>query len=332
MPALVKFAQGDKGTEAKGMTEWAELKNYTVRWDHRVDVHVQMDVHRETGDLLPCELKLVTMQRVVHGDPNAPHHPRLGAVFLNLAEYAAVGPVTRRYLLRESKTNATLKVSSERHDLFEYILTVGQLTIDVQYAGGEKNFTPPPLRKGEIMASVTGLLSNNDLYNTKLARNLDMYARPDDDAAWEDNFERTPVQTYWNTDGHVDFDHLVTSSGLRTTENLIDAIFNPVATASPRQSPFTLYDPEKAHDADQQASAVERQSTHSSTESGYTDGSSQSSSAYTAGSDHSSNSIPGQDHQKHWWQKMRSSRPSTPSDKLQRPFTPRANSYPRSPS
>ena len=96
------------------MTEWAELKNYTVKWGHKVDVLVQMDVHRESGDLLPCELKLVVMQRVVHGDPNAPHHPRLGAVYLNLAEYAAVGPVTRRYLLKESKTNAKLKVSPGR--------------------------------------------------------------------------------------------------------------------------------------------------------------------------------------------------------------------------
>ena len=100
----------DKVTDARGMTEWIQLKNYAVRWDQRVDVLVQMDVHRESCDLLPCELKLVVMQRVVQGDPNAPHHPRLGAVYLNLAEYAAVGPVTRSYLLRESKTNATLKV------------------------------------------------------------------------------------------------------------------------------------------------------------------------------------------------------------------------------
>lgn len=50
------------------------------------------------------------MQRVISGDPDAPQNPRLGAVYLNLAEYADAGSVTRRYLLRESKTNATLKV------------------------------------------------------------------------------------------------------------------------------------------------------------------------------------------------------------------------------
>lgn len=50
------------------------------------------------------------LQRVIQGDPDAPQHPRIGVVYLNLAEYADAGKVTRRYLLRQSKTNATLKV------------------------------------------------------------------------------------------------------------------------------------------------------------------------------------------------------------------------------
>ena len=44
------------------MTPWAELQNYNVKWEHSVNVVVQMDVHRETGDLLPNELKLAVMQ------------------------------------------------------------------------------------------------------------------------------------------------------------------------------------------------------------------------------------------------------------------------------
>jgi hypothetical protein len=50
------------------------------------------------------------LQRVIPGDPDAPRNPRLGAVSLNLAQYVDAGVVTRRYLLRQSKTNATLKV------------------------------------------------------------------------------------------------------------------------------------------------------------------------------------------------------------------------------
>jgi hypothetical protein len=40
-----------------------------------------------------------------------PRNPRLGVVYLNLAQYVDAGVITRRYLLRQSTTNATLKVS-----------------------------------------------------------------------------------------------------------------------------------------------------------------------------------------------------------------------------
>lgn len=296
--------------EAKGMTPWAPLQSYNVRWDHKVSVVVQMDVHRETGDLLPSELKLVVMQRVVHGDPNAPRQPRLGAVYINLAEYADNGPVTRRYLLRESKTNATLK-----------------LTIEVEHIGGEKHYVPPPLRKGEIMASVTGLLSNSNLYQTKFARDLDMYTHHEDDDS---------ASIYQQPEGAVDFDRLACSQGLRTTENLIDAIFNPIPTANEDSSPFTYYDPDKAREAEKAAWAAERQSTHSSFDSGYTDGSSSHpASVYTTNSDStgtgsgSGSSDPQQP--KHWWQKMRN-RPSTPVSRAFRPSTPQTTEFARIPS
>ncbi|GJE93112.1 N-terminal C2 domain-containing protein [Phanerochaete sordida] len=295
--------------EAKGMTPWAPLQSYNVRWDHRVSVAVQMDVHRETGDLLPCELKLVAMQRVVHGDLNAPRQPRLGAVYINLAEYADAGPVARRYLLRESKTNATLK-----------------LTIEVEHIGGEKQYTPPPLRKGEIMASVTGLLSNNNLYQTKFARDLDMYTHHEDDDS--SSMYHQPFSTQ---EGGADFDRLASSQGLRTTENLIDAIFNPIPTTSEHSSPFTYYDPDKARDAEKVAWQAERQSTHSSFDSGYTDGSSSShpASVYTTNSDSTST---GSDTQpKHWWQKMRS-RPSGSSPRTFRPSTPQTTEFATIPS
>lgn len=48
--------------DPKGMTEWADLHSYNAKWDQKVSVVVQMDVHRETEDLLPNELKLVVVQ------------------------------------------------------------------------------------------------------------------------------------------------------------------------------------------------------------------------------------------------------------------------------
>ncbi len=44
-------------------------------------------------------------------DPNK--WTRFGVLELNLAEYADLGPVTRRYLLTASNTNATLKLTIE---------------------------------------------------------------------------------------------------------------------------------------------------------------------------------------------------------------------------
>jgi hypothetical protein len=168
------------------------------------------------------------------------------------------------------------------------------------------------------MASVTGLLSNNDLFQTKLARDLDLYTRSDDDDL--DIYYRGVVQPYSNKEGTVDFDRLANSKGMRTTENLIDAIFNPVPTASDKPSPFTYYDPEKAREVEKVAWAVERQSTHSSLDSGYTDGSGgHPASVYTTNSDSTGLSL--DQPPKHWWQKMRS-RPNTPLTRTFRPSTP----------
>lgn len=99
------------------MTPFVALRDHKVTWEHTVDIVVRMDVDRDTLTLLPNELKLVVMQRVLPDDPYAPHNPRLGALYLNLAEYASAGEVTRRYLLSQSKTNATLKV----HPSFAYV-------------------------------------------------------------------------------------------------------------------------------------------------------------------------------------------------------------------
>ncbi|OSC96901.1 hypothetical protein PYCCODRAFT_1378199 [Trametes coccinea BRFM310] len=293
-------------SEARGMTPWSKLQNYNVKWDHSVNVVVQMDVHRETGDLLPNELKLVVMQRVIPGDPDNPQQPRIGAVYLNLAEYADAGKVTRRYLLRQSKTNATLK-----------------LAIELEHIGGEKHYKPPPLRKGEILASVSGILSNNGLFNTRFARELDLYVGADKPEE-ENSFP------FADPAGHVDADQLANSYGLRTTEHLIEALFNPVPSESSNPSPFTYYAPprptrEDSFDtADSLDSPVAgRRSIDSSVGSAsYVATTSEHSS--TAGLEHTATGMVGAaspETHRHWWQKIRS-KPNTPSRTTVRPSTP----------
>jgi hypothetical protein len=98
-------------TPARGMTPYLKLKDHSVVWSQTLDPILKFDIDRETSQVFPNPLKLVVIQRINPEDPHgSPQNPRLGAVYLNLAEYINQGNVERRYLLKESKTNATLKV------------------------------------------------------------------------------------------------------------------------------------------------------------------------------------------------------------------------------
>ncbi|KIM82756.1 hypothetical protein PILCRDRAFT_820051 [Piloderma croceum F 1598] len=212
----------DGYAQARGMTPYIKLQDHNVVWEHTLNVVVRMDVDRDTVDLLPNELKLVIMQRVIPGDIDAPHNPRFGAVYLNLAEYANVGPITRRYLLCQSKTNATLK-----------------LTVQLEHVGGEKNYKAPPLPKGEILGGIAGIL-DNDVYRTR-PRTLDLYGMYyDNQSKGESQRKGTTLKIGIDP---FDISNLSSAYGPRTTETLIEAIFNPVPTHSEKQSPFTYYVP-----------------------------------------------------------------------------------------
>ncbi|KAJ4001631.1 hypothetical protein F5050DRAFT_1802952 [Lentinula boryana] len=144
-------------SNTRGMTPFYKLKDHAVVWDHHLDVVIKMDVDRETSELMPNEFKLVVMQRVIPGDLDAPRNPRVGALYLDLSEYAGVGKeVTRSYLLRDTKMNATVK-----------------LTIYLEHVGGDTNYIAPPLPKGEIFNGVADLL-DDDVYLTR-PRALDLW-------------------------------------------------------------------------------------------------------------------------------------------------------------
>lgn len=149
-------------TPPKGITPFLPLKDHSVEWSQTLHTTVKMSISRGSttengGVLLSSPMKLVVLQRIIPGDPGAPRNPRLGAVYLNLAEYAGVeGETTRRYLLRQSKTNATLK-----------------LTISLTHLGGDTDYTAPPLPKGEILNGISGILER-DVYNTR-PKALDLY-------------------------------------------------------------------------------------------------------------------------------------------------------------
>ncbi|KAH8112316.1 hypothetical protein DFH11DRAFT_1745178 [Phellopilus nigrolimitatus] len=221
----VSNAAGDGSVlsqDARGRTSYIPLREHNVKWGQVVNVAVQMGVQRDTMDLQPSELKLVVEQLSVPGDPYAPQNPQLGAVYLNLAEYVGEGPVTRRYLLRQSKTNATL-----------------QLTLELTHIGGETAYKAPPLQKGEVMAGIAALLEKSPYGSlpaydrTATPPLLRGHRRATDNGSRSHASRAQPALPELG------------AGGLRTTDNIIEAIFNPVPTTSAAPSPFTYYVPPK---------------------------------------------------------------------------------------
>uniref|UniRef100_A0A8H7XPN8 C2 NT-type domain-containing protein n=1 Tax=Psilocybe cubensis TaxID=181762 RepID=A0A8H7XPN8_PSICU len=245
-------------TAARGMTPFLKLKDHSVVWSQTLDTILKLDVDRETTMIQPCPLKLVVMQRVIPDDPRgSPQNPRLGAVYLNLAQYVGQGVVERKYLLKESKTNATLKI-----------------TIEMTHVSGETNYTAPPLAKGEILNGIAGFLQSDIV--KRRPRALDIYSPyPDEDdlgikstatamprtsrTARKDTFPGTgggresdsedehDIDIGPETDivvGAFDVQRLPFTHTTKTTEMLIDALFNPVKISDKREeSPFTVYTP-----------------------------------------------------------------------------------------
>lgn len=122
-------------TAARGQTAFLPLKDHNVTWDHTLDVLLRMDVERDTLNLLSSPLTLTVLQAGAgHGhskskgasNGHASGTSRFGVVYLDLAQYAGRGEVGRRYLLRNSKTNATLKVC-----LYIRSCKLGQTTLHI---------------------------------------------------------------------------------------------------------------------------------------------------------------------------------------------------------
>lgn len=244
-PSLADTPPTDGYTPAKGQTPFIVLKDHNVIWEQTLNFVVQMGVARETGELGECPVKLMVMQRVIHGDPDAPRNPRVGSIYLNLAQYVSAGIVTRRYLLRQSKTNATLK-----------------LTVQLEHTSGAPSYIAPPLPKGEILSGVAGLLESDTYRNYPSALGLYSSGSGSSDSLSDASSDSSPSapcppqgpgpagQTKAHsrqrrTKNHkrngFDPSKLPDIRGPRATEKLIEAIFNPAPVTSPtRVTPFTF--------------------------------------------------------------------------------------------
>ncbi|KAF8056290.1 hypothetical protein FPV67DRAFT_1678223 [Lyophyllum atratum] len=274
-------------TPARGETPFVKLKEHNVTWEHTLSLLVRMDVDRDPqSTLMTCPANLTIVQRD-SANPDA-RPTRLGVVNLDLAQYACKGEVSRRYLLRESKTNATLKLTTHLTHLPSSACaptstspSAGATTTSTS----TNTFTPPPLPKGEILTGISNILSSpsslgiigeHDVYRVR-PKGLDLYGpyydqeelefdllggraipktkskkgrskgdeneeKPEKDlttpsAPPRRGRERAPTQSF-------DPSRLPLAYGPKTTETLIEALFNPVRTThEARESPFTVYVP-----------------------------------------------------------------------------------------
>lgn len=246
---------------ARGQTPFLPLTEHSVTWSQSLSVYIKIPLSRDRENpdaLMANPAKFVVTQRVISGDPDAPQNPRMGAVYLDLSEYAdpSLGEVTRRYLLRESKTNATLKLS-----------------IQLTHVGGEKAFVAPPLPKGEILNGVAALLEN-DVYRTR-PRGFNIYGQygaskthihehHEEDPYDSDSTtsSRSRSHSYASSNHHhrqyeqqqgrqtrpYDLSDLplAYAYGPKTTEALIESLFNPLEVSETtrvegKESPFVNY-------------------------------------------------------------------------------------------
>ena len=97
--------------EQHGITERSPIQNHRAFWEYEKLLQVRTVVDKSQM-LQECEIEFQVFQEFT---PNNRHDREyLGNVKLNLAEYVEQGEpdegVVRRYLLQDSKINATLKV------------------------------------------------------------------------------------------------------------------------------------------------------------------------------------------------------------------------------
>ncbi|CAE7213297.1 unnamed protein product [Rhizoctonia solani] len=224
----------------RGKTPTVAISDHTVRWDELVEMAVSMGIAKDTKGLLPADFKLTVEQVPQSHEQLVKPRAALGVVRLNLAEYAGKGLVTRRYLLRESKTNATLKLS-----------------IEVKWLSGEQDYIAPQLQKAQIMEGVAGLMSHDRILpsgmrtptrlaaspnqsSTSLTPNTgpDLLTAPGLNRGRAASLSRTPTLSH-------SLSHSRSASPQPTarTEQIIEALFNPVPTTNPNPSPFAYYAP-----------------------------------------------------------------------------------------
>ncbi|KAJ1834741.1 hypothetical protein LPJ63_001690 [Coemansia sp. RSA 2711] len=120
-----------------GSSPRVPVVNREVLWSHAVRQAVDIPIGRD-GVLAPCELRIAIRQEVYS-------HVRMkvGALTVNLSEYARLSGSSRRYFLQECKLNCTLKLS-----------------ISVAQAAGPDAYSAPPLDRSMVLTDLNDIITS----------------------------------------------------------------------------------------------------------------------------------------------------------------------------
>jgi len=140
--------------EHRGRTDKATIKEHRATWDYVKNIPLKLTIDKNQA-LQPCDIMFEILQEFYDGRRGGRVH--LGNVKLNLAEYTNTpepavddpdpngdgnGVIMRRYLMQDSKVNATLKVG-----------------IAMKQIDGDTNFVPPPLKSAMVIGGIAGIIN-----------------------------------------------------------------------------------------------------------------------------------------------------------------------------
>ncbi|EGP87090.1 uncharacterized protein MYCGRDRAFT_71874 [Zymoseptoria tritici IPO323] len=135
--------------EHRGRTAKCAIKDHRVTYNYSKSIPVALKVGKG-GVLQECRLEMEVVQEYSKGGRG--ERIVLGEVGLNLAEYvtpssaggADDGTITRRYLMRSSKINSTLKIS-----------------ILMTHTSGPIDFTAPTLKSAPVFGGIAGIMNTS---------------------------------------------------------------------------------------------------------------------------------------------------------------------------
>lgn len=154
--AFVKWhLPSSSGAEHRGRTDKAKIQDHKATWNYSKDLSVRLTIDK-AQNLQECDISFEVIQEYFEGTRGG--RVVLGSIKLNLAEYTQApdvvvqqnidsnededGMITRRYLMQDSKVNATLK-----------------LGIKMKQTEGDTNFVPPPLKSAMVIGGIAGIMN-----------------------------------------------------------------------------------------------------------------------------------------------------------------------------